>query len=418
MKRRQRGWIRLAALLATVALVSALCLWMRREQRRYELGRALISALVRHDVHEARELVLQGADPNTRYIADPPQTLATLWNRIIRRVPPPRNDSPTALLIACGAPWVEEPQNPHDQPGYFTYAPLVEAMLAHGARVRVVAAHGYTSLHFACFVTNGDAAIVHALLTHGANPNAQTDQSDTPLYLAICANREYGTFVDLLDHGADPNILTSDMDCALSMARGRELPGVVDLLLQHGARPRPPDPPTRVPAIARLLGVRVGWNGQGRLIRRFGDGTHSLGGHSGGTVTWHTVAPPGYIASEGFNYNGEGEVLENLDWDSGPAVDHGTPTARRLRPRSGWLGTVDLGMTIAQVRQLTAGVLPPPAIAGPVWTWRAHGFVRPNARQYDVYTTWTAELTFSAGRLGGIHLACDGGQRAPPEHLK
>jgi hypothetical protein len=170
-----------------------------------------------------------------------------------------------------------------------------------------------------------------------------------------------------------------------------------------------------VPAIARLLGVRVGLNGQDALTRRFGDGTHTTSGHSGGRVTWHTLAPPGYITADGFNFNREGEVLESLDWDAGAANDPRTPSARRLPLRPGWLGTVNLGMTIAQVRELTTDVLPPPSINGAVWTWKAGGFVRPSPVNSDVYTSWTAELTFNAGRLVGIELACDGGQRAPPD---
>ena len=77
-----------------------------------------------------------------------------------------------------------------------------------------------------------------------------------------------------------------------------------------------PDPRTSVPSIARLLGVRVGYNGQKALIHRFGDGLHTVGGHPGGRKLWYTRKPSGYIETDGFCYNDEGLALESLYWSS------------------------------------------------------------------------------------------------------
>ena len=65
--------------------------------RQYRLDRELIAALAGHDVGRARALVLQGADPNTRYMPLPPPSLLQMWGRLIRNTPAPVNDSPTAL---------------------------------------------------------------------------------------------------------------------------------------------------------------------------------------------------------------------------------------------------------------------------------------------------------------------------------
>ncbi len=164
---------------------------------------------------------------------------------------------------------------------------------------------------------------------------------------------------------------------------------------------------TSVPLIARVLGIRVGWNGQKRLEDWFGRGVRSVGGHSGGVETWHTRRPSGNIVTDGFCYNREREVVETLEWTLGKA-DATIPLVRRLPEHSGWLGTISLGMSEHQVTHLLKGTpLPHPDKSGGTWTWKQHGYVRPNPVNYDVYRTWTAALCFDQGRLTSIHVQCE-----------
>lgn len=169
--------------------------------------------------------------------------------------------------------------------------------------------------------------------------------------------------------------------------------------------PKNGKPKTSVPAIALVLGVRVGWNGQERLERRFGSGVRSIGGHSGGVETWRTQSPVGKIVTEGFNYNDEGEVLETIEWTLGKAAGS-IPLARRLPQSSGWLGIISLGMTERQITQLLRDKhLPQPQKSEGNWTWVQKGYVQ--LREFVVYRTWTAALGFENGRLTSICVRCE-----------
>jgi hypothetical protein len=185
------------------------------------------------------------------------------------------------------------------------------------------------------------------------------------------------------------------------------------MLSKKGAH-APRDPHVSIPAIARLLGVRVGYNGQEALERQFGSGLAVTGGHPGGRKLWKTHHPSGSVETDGFSYNHEGLVLETLSWTLGTIGDPKIPSVRRLPRHAGWLGMVYPGMTQAQVSELTAHRLPAPRKAGNVWTWKATGFVRPNRNNEDVYTTWTAKLTFGRQHLISIDLECDGDLLPPP----
>jgi len=164
------------------------------------------------------------------------------------------------------------------------------------------------------------------------------------------------------------------------------------------------DPSTSVPSIARLLGVRVGFNGQQALIQNFGDGLHSTGGHPGGMIHWNTHHPSGYIETDGFSYNEEGLAIEQLYWALDRPSDPKIPFVRHLPRHAGWLGVVYPGMTTKQVSQLTTSRLPVPLKKGEVWVWQAKGFVRPSPVNEETYTTWTAKLTFQKGVLNSIEI--------------
>ncbi len=169
------------------------------------------------------------------------------------------------------------------------------------------------------------------------------------------------------------------------------------------------DPPMSVPAIARILGVRVGYNGQDALQHQFGKGLATLGGHPDGRKTWLTRKPLGYITTDGFNHNPEGLALESLSWGLDPPMDKKIPYVRALPRGAGWLGSIVPGMSRQQVAALTSRMPTKPILKPGRWIWREKGFVRPASTEYVVYTNWTAQLTFDKDVLTTIDVECRGG---------
>jgi hypothetical protein len=397
-KRRIQSSVLLSILLLLIA-AGTFIFWVRAQQRQFALNRRLIAALVQGLDQDALELVKEGADPNTRYDPSPAPSLKQLWSQLLHRAPPPDNESPTAFLIACGALWNDEPDTYSRQGSHSDDARLIQVMLAHGANVNERDERGDTALMLA--VSYNRDGMVDCLLKSGANVNAQGAKGETALCDALYRDYDTNIAEHLLAHGANPNIATDSGENALSIARKEEHSDFIHLLLQHGAK-APPHRTTSVPAIARLLGVRVGYNGQDALTRQFGDGLHTTGGHPGGRKLWYTRLPSGLIETDGFDYNDEGLVLESLYWSLDTATDPTIPFVRHLPHHAGWLGVIIPGMTMAQVAQLTSGLLPAPQREGNVWKWTAKGFVRPSRINDGVYTTWTATLTFQNGALDSI----------------
>jgi hypothetical protein len=401
--------------LLLLLLAGGFSLWVRSQQRQYALNRRLITALTQGDDTQALALVNAGAAPNTHYHPPPAPSLLRLWKQLLQRKPPPTDDSPTAFLMASGAEW-GEPVNLSEVESVWVIlrtdnAALIQAMLAHGAHINARDKRRRTALHIAARFDHPDT--VDVLLAHGADVNAQDDTGYTALCEGIYYHPNVRIIRQLLEHHADPNLLTNQGDNALSVAQHQENSHFIPLLLQYGARNKPPDPPTCVPAIAQILGVKVGSNGQEALKRMFGDGLHTIGGHPGGCINWYTHTPVGSISTDGFNYNDEGLALESLSWGLSATTDRSIPFVRLLPQNAGWLGVVTPGMTTEQVSQLTEGKLPTPQKQGNTWIWTAKGFVRPSPVNYDIYTDWTAQLTFQNGILDSIEIRCNGGLRAP-----
>ena len=164
-----------------------------------------------------------------------------------------------------------------------------------------------------------------------------------------------------------------------------------------------------IPDIARILGLRVGWNGQERLERWFGKGLRTVSGHSGGRESWRTRSPNCYIETDGFCHNNEGEVLEYVSWGLDPSDDTKTPFIRHWPHRRGWLGVIIPGMSMNQVSRLTANKLPPPIKKDNKWIWVAESYNRPNPHNQDIFTMWTAHLSFHNKILSDIEVKCEGG---------
>jgi ankyrin repeat protein len=239
-------------------------------QKQSALNRQLIVALIHADTKRAIVLVKAGADPNTPYKPTPTRSPAT------------KNDSPTALLIACGAEWnadyatflaqMRAPEAPqlvqamlehganvraesrsdYNRPNSDLWTPLlwalrfnrrdtVAALLEHGADVNVQVGNGWTPLMYACLF--GRPTLVQLLLEHKADANVQDLGGWTALYRTVLFARsdtKDSKYIDiirqLMAHGANPNLADNAGETALQLAQRMKRPDIVALLEQAGAR--------------------------------------------------------------------------------------------------------------------------------------------------------------------------------------
>lgn len=144
-----------------------------------------------------------------------------------------------ALLREGVSPDVRTPFD--DTPCFFHplisgHLDVVEVFLQAGVDVNM-RAEGQTAFRWACYGAR-PSACVQALLDHGADPNATSDEGDTALMTACRAARASKTLVDVLVHGgADLSAVNQDGDTALHVAvrHGFEHPLVVQALVDHGA---------------------------------------------------------------------------------------------------------------------------------------------------------------------------------------
>jgi WD40 repeat protein len=240
----------------------------RARQNQSTLNRQLIVALVAHDDTRALTLVMQGADPDTRYEPTTDPIPPTHSKREGHPTPPPVNDSPTAFMIACGAMWDNEDTTFYAQEHHPDTVQLLQAMLEHHANVNATAHRGETALWWAVRFNhpnmvgillakeadvnakrgNGETPlmssvkfrvsleIVRLLLNHGAKVNAQNDAGWTALIYAVQEqpNNETGAIRELLSHGADPNMADRDGRTPLSIAQTMHRSDLIALLKQTG----------------------------------------------------------------------------------------------------------------------------------------------------------------------------------------
>jgi ankyrin repeat protein len=235
---RRRGVLLLG--LVSLVLAGSFCLWVNSNQRQEALNRQLIVALVKQDTKQALALVNAGADPNTPVEPPLPPSLTQLWNRVFHRKALPRNYTPSAFHIACGA-YVYNGDDTlaslsADEPH------LVETMLQHGAHKNANGG-GWTPLLWSVYAEHPET--VDVLLNHGVNVNAQDADGDTALFwvvmTAYAANPSKGSrdadlVRHLLAHGADPNLPGLVGQTPLQMAHDSNRSDLVALLKQAGAK--------------------------------------------------------------------------------------------------------------------------------------------------------------------------------------
>ena len=117
---------------------------------------------------------------------------------------------------------------------------LARSLLEHTSDVDIRMTNGLTQLHMAAFY--GRLEIVRMLLDLGANPNAETKWSETPLGLVSrgCYNsQEHGASIArlLLRRGVDVNASAKGLVTPLHSAASNGRLEIVRVLLDHGASP-------------------------------------------------------------------------------------------------------------------------------------------------------------------------------------
>ena len=135
--------------------------------------------------------------------------------------------------------------------------PVAEILVAHGADCRVRNRRGAVPLHYAADANHAapdaQADVIAYLTSIGANPNALDKSGVAPLHRAV-RTRSLSAVRALLDGGADPRLRNKSGSTPLHLAvqntgRGgsgsdaarRQQAGIVQLLLERGARPADTD---------------------------------------------------------------------------------------------------------------------------------------------------------------------------------
>src|SRR6266702_3108630 len=115
---------------------------------------------------------------------------------------------------------------------------VARLLLERGVDVNAQRKDKWTPLHLASYHWKSD--IVRLLLDHGANANAETDNGDSPLHKVSQGKyepQEHGVCVAqlLLERGVDVNAQRKDKWTPLHVASRNGNPGIIRLLLDHGA---------------------------------------------------------------------------------------------------------------------------------------------------------------------------------------
>ena len=115
----------------------------------------------------------------------------------------------------------------------------VKFLVEHKAAVTEIDAGGWSALHHAC--AGGFDEIAAFLLDKGADFDKRNGDSDTPLILAVLANRESCVKL-LLERKADATAQRRNGQAALDIAQQRQLDKITSLL-QFAATAAPPPAP-------------------------------------------------------------------------------------------------------------------------------------------------------------------------------
>ena len=167
-----------------------------------------------------------------------------------------------------------------------------------------------------------------------------------------------------------------------------------------------------IPAIAQILGIRVGKDTMETLEKRLGPGAVCVGGHPSGGRAWFIKGLNVYVYADGFDYSDDGRLIDNLviaetkeDARICPPYGQPMPPVPKVNPGKlplGWLGRVLPGDYKAAVLNATTS-LPSPKLQGHTLYWKAAGEFRDlpivNLRPGMERTNWYAKLTFKDGKV-------------------
>ena len=142
------------------------------------------------------------------------------------------------LLLQFGA--LPNVPDKHDNTAiqYADSAAVVQALVAHGADINRSSKHSYPPITW--WARRGQIELVRIALDHGANVNITTDNGTTALNYTAQNGRDDITRL-LLERHADPNISLEDGRTPLMMAIDAGNLDIVKLLLDHGAQLEPKD---------------------------------------------------------------------------------------------------------------------------------------------------------------------------------
>lgn len=109
---------------------------------------------------------------------------------------------------------------------------VADLLLRSGVPCTFIADGGWTCLHRACQKARDDLSVPELLLKQGCDPNHETDDSETPLLLAIKLRHD-GLVKLLLDHGANPNHICEDGVHPMDLAHQLDYFDILGLLLRR-----------------------------------------------------------------------------------------------------------------------------------------------------------------------------------------
>jgi hypothetical protein len=174
------------------------------------------------------------------------------------------------------------------------------------------------------------------------------------------------------------------------------------------------NPPTIIPAIAKIGPITVGWTTMEECERLMGKGAESLGGHAHGARTWRLRNTKRVVYADGFDLGPGGLVLNMLMIEKGNSAPEGpgvpepyVPFSKKPQDWFKFAGKVTIGMDKARVLKLLKSAVPKPMINGDNLVWHQTGYAKRHTSDERPYTDWTTTLEFQKNKLIGIRLELD-----------
>jgi ankyrin repeat protein len=144
-----------------------------------------------------------------------------------------------AAVVGCQEPALEQSIRSHSDEQF-------DYLIAHGGSTSERDHHGFTPLHLAAFFQNEYAAA--KLVEKGVELDARDNEGNTPLSIAVQGGPFPGVVKVLLEHGANPNIQNGYLrQTPLCIAVQNGFDDDVSLLLDHRANPTITDRSHRTP---------------------------------------------------------------------------------------------------------------------------------------------------------------------------